>query len=329
MDKNFQLPLINAHTHAAMLPFRGVAEDIHLHEWLEDYIWPLEAKKVNPKMVRQASKKAIKEMQENKLVYFVDMYFFQKQVAQAALEKDIRVMLGLGLVEESDTEGKKFEELLNDTEALINKYENETQVDVSVAPHSIYTTTTRQLKQAKKLARKYEVPLQIHCSETEKEFGDCKKERDKTPVQYLDELNLLDSDTLLAHCVWLTEKDIKIIAKKGANVVHCPLSNAKLGSGIAPVAELLEAGVNVCLGTDGPASSNRLDIWEAGKFAALLQKAENKDPTLVSTQEAIEMMTVNAMKALNIKKLAGKTRKEWRQYIEDNDFTHLYHENFC
>lgn len=329
MDKNFKLPLINAHTHAAMLPFRGAAEDLPLKEWLEDYIWPLENEKINPEMVREETKKAIEEMKENKIAYFVDMYFYQKQVARAAIEKDIRTMLGIGLVDESDIEGKNFEDLLADTERLIKKYNEHEQIDVSVAPHSIYTLNKDHLQESKQLARKFEVPLQIHCAETKKEFENCKKEHDKTPVQYLDELNLLDSNTLLAHCVWLTGRDIKTIAKKGANVVHCPLSNAKLGSGIAPMAELLEAGVNVCLGTDGPASSNRLDIWEAGKFAALLQKAKNNDPTLISTNQAVRMMTVNAMEALNIKKLKGKTKKEWSRYIQNNDFAHLYQENFC
>lgn len=329
MDKDFQLPLVNAHTHAAMLPFRGAAEDIPLHEWLEDYIRPLEARKVNPKMVRQASKKAIEEMQENKIAYFVDMYFYQDEVAKAALEKGMRGMLGIGLVEESDIEGKSFDELLADTKRLIENYREHEQIDVSVAPHSIYTVNEEQLKRAKKLARKYEVPLQIHCAETKKEFKDCRDEHGKSPVQYLDDLDLLDPNTVLAHCIWLTDNDIKTIKRREANVVHCPLSNAKLGSGIAPIAKLLEAGINVCLGTDGPASSNRLDIWEAGKFAALLQKAKNKDPTLLSTKEAVRMMSVNAMKALNLERLKGKTREEWRRYIKNNDFTHLYQENFC
>jgi 5-methylthioadenosine/S-adenosylhomocysteine deaminase len=184
------------------------------------------------------------------------------------------------------------------------------------------------LIEAKKLAEKYKAIYQIHCAETKKEFDDCQRKYKKTPVQYLDSLGVLDRRTLLAHCVWLDKKDIKIIAKRKTRVVYCPLSNSKLGSGIAPVAELIKNGILVCLGTDGAASSNRLDIWEAGKYGALLQKAANSDATVLPIKKVIEMMTINGMKALGLDVLNNADVKEWKKRIQKSDFSYLYDLNF-
>ena len=327
MFKDFNLPLVNAHCHAAMLPFRGRAEDIPLQEWLENYIWPMEEEEVNPDMVYRETKKAIQEMKANKIVFFVDMYMFQEQTAKAAIEENMPVMIGKALVD-NPTSCKDFDESLKITEQLLKKYQNHNLVKISVAPHSIYTVCGENLVKAKDLAREYNTIYQIHCAETKKEFDDCLKEYNKTPVQYLDYLGVLDEKTLLAHCVWLNDKDIEILSQRHASVVHCPLSNLKLGSGIAPIAKMIEKNVLVCLGTDGPASSNRLDIWEAGKFAALLQKGVNHNSSLLPAGEVIKMMTVNGMKALGIKELNGKTLEQWQEEIKNRDFSYLYHQNF-
>jgi len=327
MLKDFNLPLVNAHCHAAMLPFRGRAEDMPLQQWLEEHIWPMEEKEVNPKMVYKETKKAIKEMKANRIAFFVDMYMFQEQVAKAAIQENMPVIIGKALVD-NPTSCKNFDESLKITEQLLKKYQNHNLVKVSVAPHAIYTVCKENLVKAKELAKKYNTIYQIHCAETKKEFDDCLKEHNKTPVQYLDDLGVLDEKTLLAHCVWLNDKDIEILSKRQASVVHCPLSNLKLGSGIAPISKMLEKNVLVCLGTDGPASSNRLDIWEAGKFAALLQKGVNHNPSLLPVKEVIKMMTINGMKALDIKELNGKTREQWQEEIENRDFSYLYHQNF-
>jgi len=189
------------------------------------------------------------------------------------------------------------------TESLYKKYQNNPFVKVSVAPHSIYTVSKNVLIDAKKLACKYNLIYQIHLAETKKEFDDSIKQHGKTPVEYMDDLKLIDSNTLLHHVVWVTDKDINILAKRKANVVHCPLSNLKLGSGISPVSKMLNAGINVSLGSDGAASSNRLDIWEAGKIAALLQKGINLDPTNLPTKEVVKMMTLGGLKALKLNKI--------------------------
>ena len=324
----FNLPLVNCHCHAPMIAFRGMAEDRPLQEWLEKYIWPEEKRAVNPKMVRAQTRKAIKEMKGNKIAAFCDMYFFEDEVAKVAIEEKMPVVIGEGLLDFPMPSYKTFEEGLEITKNLLEKYKSHPLVKVSVAPHSIYTVSTQHLVEAKKLAEKYKAIYQIHCAETKKEFDDCQKKYKKTPVQYLDSLGVLNERTLLAHCVWLDKKDIEIIAKRKARVVYCPLSNSKLGSGIAPVAELLKNDVLVCLGTDGAASSNRLDIWEAGKYGALLQKVANLDATVLPVKKVVEMMTINGMKALGFDSLNNADIKEWGKRIQKGDFSYLYNLNF-
>ncbi|MCK4781426.1 amidohydrolase [Candidatus Parcubacteria bacterium] len=326
--ENFKLPLVNAHCHAAMIAFKGLAEDKPLKEWLEKYIWPLERKMVNKEMVKTETKKAIKEMKRNKIAFFADMYFFEDQVAEAAIEENMPVLIGEVLLDFPTPSYKNFNEGLLITEKLLDKYKNHCLIKTSVAPHSIYTVSSEHLVEAKKLAKKYNVIYHIHCSETKQEFDDCLKKYNKTPVQYLEKLGVLDEKTLLAHCVWLDDKDIKILSKRKVKVAHCPLSNSKLGSGIAPIVKLLKNNVLVCLGTDGAGSSNRLDIWEAGKYAALSQKAINLDPTVLPIKEVIKMLTINGMKALGLEILNGKNIKQWEKELQKNNYSFLYSSNF-
>jgi 5-methylthioadenosine/S-adenosylhomocysteine deaminase len=322
METKFNLPLINAHCHAAMVGFRGMAEDLPLKEWLNDVIWPLEAKMVTPTFVYEQTKIAITEMKANGIVAFMDMYFYQDEVARACEEMEMPVVLGEGLI---DLKGQEvFDKDLKETERLLEKYKNHSFIKVSVAPHSPYTVNKSNLIKAKELARKYNVIYQLHVAETKEEFDNSMKEHGLSPIEYLESIGVLDEKTVLIHCVWLTDNDISIIAKRNCKVVHCPLSNLKLGSGISPVAKLLKAGVIVALGTDGAASSNRLDIWEAGKFAALLQKGINQDPTLLPVQEVIKMMTFNGMKVLGFESILGKTIKEVEGEIEKGVFSFLY-----
>lgn len=300
MSKILNLPLVNAHTHAAMIAFRGISEDISLDDWLNKYIWPIEKKKVNPKFVYEQTKLAILEMQKNGIKVFNDMYFFEEEVARAAEELEMHAVIGEAILDFPTPSARTPEEALEITEKLLLKYKNNPYISGAVAPHSIYALSQENLTKAKKLSQKYNAILHIHLAETKSEFENCLKTNNLTPVGYLEKLGLLDDKTVLAHCVWVNDNDIDILAKRKASVVHCPLSNLKLGSGIAPVAKMLEKGVNVCLGTDGPASSNRLDIWEAGKIAALLQKGVNNDPTKIPAKKAVEMMTINGLKALGI-----------------------------
>jgi 5-methylthioadenosine/S-adenosylhomocysteine deaminase len=324
MQSKFNLPLINAHTHAAMVGFRGMAEDMPLDKWLNDVIWPMEAKfkMENPSFVYEQTMVAIDEMRENGIAAFMDMYFYENEVGRACEEMGMPVVLGEGLI---DSKGQEiFDKDLKTTEMLLEKYKNHSFIKVSVAPHSPYAVNKDNLIKAKELARKYNAIYQLHVAETKKEVDDSLNKHGLTPVQYLEEIGVLDEKTVLIHCVWLTDNDISIIAKHDCKVVHCPLSNLKLGSGVAPIAKLLKAGVIVALGTDGAASSNRLDIWETGKFAALLQKGINYDPTLLPVKEVVRMATVNGMKTLGFDNIMGKTIKDIEEEIEKGDFVNLY-----
>ncbi|MEW5908125.1 MAG: amidohydrolase [Patescibacteria group bacterium] len=327
MAQKFNLPLVNTHTHAAMFAFRGLAEDVPLQEWLNKYIWPLEKEKVNPKFVYENTKLTIGEMRKNGIRVFNDMYFFEEEVARAAEEMKMRAIIGEGILDFPTPSARMPEEALEITEKLLIKYKNNPYVSVAVAPHSIYTLSEENLIKAKKLAEKYDVLYHIHVAETKSEFDDCLKKNKTTPVGYLEKIGLLDEKTILAHCVWLTDEDINILAKTKAKVVHCPLSNLKLGSGIAPVAKMIEKGITVALGTDGPASSNRLDIWEAGKFATLLQKGITNDPTKIPVKKAVEMMTINGLKALGIDNFNGRSVTDLEKEIETENFNYLYELN--
>lgn len=323
--KKMKLPLINAHTHAAMVAFRGMAEDLPLQDWLEKHIWPAEKAKVNPNFVYQNTKKAIVEMRKNSIALFSDMYFFADEVARAAKEMKMPAVIGEVLLDFPTPSAQNFDAGLALTEKLLKKYKNDSGIKVAVAPHSIYTVSEKNLIKAKKIAGKYKTILHIHLAETKKEFDDCRKKHGLTPIEYLEKLKILDENTVLVHCVWLTDKDVDIIAKCKAKVVHCPLSNLKLGSGIAPVSKMIAKGITVAIGTDGAASSNRLDIWEAGKIAALLQKGITGDPTQIPAKYAIEMMTLNGMKALGIKKIGGKNFREIKKSLDKiKDYSFLY-----
>jgi 5-methylthioadenosine/S-adenosylhomocysteine deaminase len=325
MKNIYNIPLVNAHTHAAMVAFRGMAEDLPLQVWLEKYIWPAEKKKINLQFVYENTKKAILEMRNNGIEAFSDMYFFEEEVARAAKEMKMQAIIGEGILDFPTPSAKNANEAFFITEKLIKKYKNDSYVKAAVAPHSIYALSKENLVRAKKMARKYNTIFHIHLAETKFEFDQCKKKNKCTPVEYLDKLKILDDKSLLAHCVWVTDKDIEILAKRKANVVHCPLSNLKLGSGIAPVSKMIDAGVNVCLGTDGAASSNRLDILEAGKFAALLQKGITNDPTKIPAKKAIEMMSINGMKALGMREIKGKRAGDIRKELDKTkDFAFLY-----
>ncbi len=323
MKKKFKLPLINTHCHAAMIGFRGIGEGLSLHNWLYDCIFPAEAEMVNPNFVYEQTKRAITEMRHNGIQAFMDMYYHEEEVARAAEEMKMYVVIGEGLV---DVKGQEvFDSDLSRTEKMLDIYSESEYVTPSVAPHSPYTVKGENLVRAKALARKYDALYQIHASETQKEYEDCLALYGMTPIKYLDNLGVLDNKTVLIHCVWLDEEDINIISLRGCKVVHCPLSNLKLGSGISPVSSLLAAGVNVSMGTDGPASSNRLDILEAGKIASLLQKGVNRNPEMITSRQAMDMMTVNGIIALGLEKKEAFSLERIFEELEREEHDYIFH----
>lgn len=294
--------LVNGHGHAAMTMFRNYADDLKLMDWLFNKIFPLEDK-LDEEIVYWGSKLAIVEMLKSGTTTFTDMYFFMNSTARAVGESGIRACLSRGLVGDSgDGEiNDKFKEAIN----FYNEYNNSFngRLKVNFGPHSVYTCSVPYLKTIVKKAEEMNVSMQIHLSETKDEVENCIKTHGVSPVKLLEEIGLLKSTTLAAHCVVLSDEDIDILCRNKVNVVHNPGSNLKLASGIAPVAKMLAGGINVCLGTDGAASNNNLDMFEEIRSATYLQKVYTNDPTALGVDEVLKMATVNGARALGIKNL--------------------------
>jgi 5-methylthioadenosine/S-adenosylhomocysteine deaminase len=293
--------LINAHTHAAMALLRGFADDLPLRQWLNEKIWPKEAK-LKPKDIYQGTKLATEEMLANGTTTFFDMYWHPLAAFQAIEESGVRGFVGpliidlgaakIGVAQLSHW-FKKLKPRLNDKNRL------------AVAPHSIYTVSQETLKQCKKFADENKLLLHIHLSETEQEVADCLKKHGCRPVEYLDKIGFLGPNVVAAHVCWADDKEIKILAKNKVSVVNCPTSNLKLVSGVLPLSKMLKAGVNVCLGSDGPASNNNLDLFEEMKIAALIHKWNEKDHTAADAQTILDTATINGAKALGLEKELG------------------------
>jgi 5-methylthioadenosine/S-adenosylhomocysteine deaminase len=287
--------LINCHTHSAMILFRGLAEDLPLKDWLEKEIWPRE-QKLTEDDVYWGAKLAILEMIKSGTTTFNEMYWFEEAQIQAAKEMGIRANIGLVLLDFLPMGSKEH------VEKLYKKLEtkNLEPITLAIAPHAIYTVSKENLIWAKDFAKKHKLLIHMHLSETEREVKDCLKKYKMRPVEFLEKIGFLNKNCVFAHCVWLNDKEIEILEKRGCSLVYNPTSNMKLASGIFPWAKIKERKINVCLGTDGPASNNSLNLFSEMKMGALLQKIENKDPTILSAREIFEMATKNGARALKI-----------------------------
>jgi len=280
--------LINCHTHAAMNAFRGLADDLPLKIWLEKHIWPTEKKLLSPAFVKKWTKQACAEMATGGTTCFSDMYFFEEWASKAARQFGLRMVAGEAIL---DLRPESLELTKNLLESR-----SEPLTTISIAPHSTYSVGEERLIQAKALADKYNVKLTIHAAETKNEQND---------VSYLNKIGILDENTILIHAIWVNDREIDILAKKQVKIVHCPQSNMKLASGIAPIAKMLQAGITVGLGTDGAASNNSLDMFREMKAAALLAKVSALDPTVLTAKTVFEMATINAAKVLGLEQETG------------------------
>jgi len=288
---------INMHTHAAMVFLRGYADDMPLKEWLEKKIWPAEAK-LTENDIYWGIKLACLEMIKTGTTCFNDMYWFPASSIRAVEEMGLRAFIGLTIIDFDEKGNKEAVE----KQYKILKRRTGDRVVLTIAPHAIYTVKKENLIWAKKFARKNKLLLHIHVSETKKEVDDCIKQYRCRPIQYLEKIRFLGKNVILAHAVWLSDKEIKILAKRKCSIVYNPVSNMKLAVGEAfSYNKLRDAGVNVTIGTDGPSSNNNLDMIEEIKFAALLQKHESGDPTLLSAKEVLYCATQNAVRALGLK----------------------------
>jgi 5-methylthioadenosine/S-adenosylhomocysteine deaminase len=298
--------LINTHTHAAMVLYRGLGNDLNLQDWLTRYIFPAEGKTVSPEFVRAGTRLAALEMILGGTTTFVDMYYFEEEVAHATREAGLRGVLGQTVIQFPVADAKTPADALARARAFIVKYKGDALITPAVAPHSMYTLAAADLQAADRLAREQGVPLLIHLEETRTERDDALKAHGMTPTAYLARLGVLGPHVLGAHGVWLGPQDIQTLAQARASISHNPESNMKLASGTAPLADYIAAGVSVGLGTDGAASNNDLDMFEAMRQAAFLQKVVRVDPTAAPASLVLEMATRRGAQAIGMGNRLGQ-----------------------
>jgi len=291
--------LCNMHTHTPMTLLRSIGSDLPLDRWLNEAIFPVE-KHLTDDAVRAGTDLGIMEMLRYGTTSFNDMYMHMDMEAEAVRDSGMRALLGHGVVD--------FDESCSDllpNIALIEKWNHaaDDRIRVALAPHSEGATTRKVLEQIRDAAQKYHVPVHIHVSETKLDYDGSLERRGLTPPQYLNDIGLLEYPVLAAHCVWFTDEDIELFARKGAVILHNPVSNLKLASGVAPIAKMLKAGCKVALGTDGVASNNNLNLWEEIKLMPMLQKGITLDPTVVSPAQTIAAATSVGAKALGYENL--------------------------
>lgn len=296
---------VNTHTHAAMTLLRGYADDLPLMEWLENKIWPLEAK-LTAEDVYWGTMLAIIEMIKSGTTCFADMYFFMDDVARAVEQAGMRAVLARGMV----GVGPENEQAINESRELVGKWNGKAngRINFILGPHAPYTCPPDYLRRVMRLAEELEVGIHIHLAETAGEFADINRIYGKSPVAYLESLGLFKHQVLAAHCVHISEQDIEILAKYQVGVAHNPESNMKLASGIAPVPEMLKAGIPVALGTDGASSNNNLDMLQEMRTCALLHKVNTLDPTVIPAYQALQMATTNGAQALRLDSEIGQIK---------------------
>jgi len=297
--------LINTHTHAPMVLYRGLADDLPLREWLERYIFPAEAKTVSPEFVRIGTRLAALEMIHSGTTLYADMYYFEEEIARVTRSAGLRGVLGQTIIQFPVADARNPQEGLARTERFIQEFREDELIVPAVAPHAMYTLDTQTLRDARALAKKYAAPVLIHLAETEDEVKTSRERYNLTPAAYLESIGFWGPKTVAAHAVWLTEDEVPILRQRGVSVSHNPESNMKLASGIAPVPRYLANGLTVGLGTDGAASNNDLDMFEAMRQAAFLHKVHTRDPRAIPAPVALAMATIDAARALGLADRVG------------------------
>jgi 5-methylthioadenosine/S-adenosylhomocysteine deaminase len=292
--------LVNTHTHAAMVLYRGLADDLPLAEWLNNYIFPAEARTVSPEFVRAGTKLAVLEMIESGTTTFADMYYFEEEVAKETKAAGLRGVLGQTIIQFPVADAKTPADGLSRAEEFITAFRNDQLITPAVAPHAIYTLDGPTLRAARELSKRHNAPTLIHLAETGEDARVAKERRSASPVAYLESLGFLGPGVVAAHGVWVSDEDIKMLKSRDVGVSHNPESNMKLASGTAPVLAYLRAGVSVGLGTDGAASNNDLDMFEAMRVAALLHKHETVDPSALTARTVVELGTIRGARALGL-----------------------------
>lgn len=301
--------LINTHTHAPMVLFRGLADDVALTDWLNHYIFPAEAKLVSPDFVRAGARLAALEMIESGTTTFADMYYFEEEIAKETKAAGLRGILGQTIIQFAVADAKTPADALVRAERFINDYRDDPLITPAVAPHAMYTLDGPTLKAARDVSLRYHVPTLIHLAETRDEVKTAQERFKASPVAYLDSLGFFGPGVIAAHGVWVSDADIAVLEARRVGISHNPESNMKLASGIAPITAYLRAGVAVGLGTDGAASNNDLDMFEAMRQASLLAKVSTFDPQAISARTALEMATIRGARALGMEARIGSLER--------------------
>jgi 5-methylthioadenosine/S-adenosylhomocysteine deaminase len=306
LDNHVLMPgLINAHGHAAMSLFRGMADDKPLYTWLNDHIWPAEGRWVDAAFVRDGCELAIAEMLRNGTTTFSDMYFFPEAAATAIRKAGIRAQLSFPIFDFPCVWGSGPDDYLRKGLALRDELKHSKLITVAFGPHAPYTVGDETMQRVATLAAEADAAIQIHLHETQQEIDDAVAQSGKRPIQRLAELGLLGPKTQCVHLAALNDDDIKTLANYGCHAVHCPESNMKLASGFSPVEKMRKAGINIAIGTDGAASNNDLDLFSEMRSAALLGKIVAGDASALPDHYALTMATLNGAKALGIDHLVG------------------------
>lgn len=297
--------LINTHTHVPMTLLRGLADDLRLDVWLLGYVMPVEREFVSPDFVSLGTKLACAEMLRTGVTCFADMYYFEGDIARATADAGLRAVCGQTVLKFPAPDAISYDESLTAAREFIVAWKDHPLIVPSVAPHSPYTCTQEILQASAALAVEFDVPLLTHISETAQEVEDSRQEHDMPVVPYVKKQNLLDAKVLAAHCVHIDDGEIHTLLHHHVGVAHNPSSNLKLASGIAPVKRMLDAGLSVGIGTDGPASNNDLDMFEEIRLASFLAKNASNDPTALPATQALEMATRLGAQAMHIGHLTG------------------------
>ena len=297
--------LVNAHTHVPMSLMRGLADDLRLDVWLNGYIWPVEREFATPEFVRLGTKISCAEMIRSGVTCFADMYFYESEVAQATADAGMRAVCSQSILKFPTPDARDYEEALDKTREFIKKWKGHPLIVPSIAPHAVYTTTPDILKRCAEMAIEFDIPLHTHISETALEVENMRNETGMPVVPYVKKQGLLEAKVLAAHCVHIDEGEMRTLARANAGIAHNPSSNLKLASGIAPTWKMLEQGVKVGIGTDGPASNNDLDMFEEIRLAAFLAKGASGDPTALPARQVLEMATRLGAEAMHIGEITG------------------------
>jgi 5-methylthioadenosine/S-adenosylhomocysteine deaminase len=301
--------LINAHTHIAMTLMRALADDLRLDVWLQGYVWPVEREFVSPDFVQLGTKLGCAELIRSGVTCFADMYFFEEYVARATAQAGMRAVCSQTVLKFPSPDARSYEDSLAAARQFIQQWKNHELIVPSVAPHAPYTCTPEILQATARLAVEFDVPLHTHIAETSLEVENMRRENGMPVVPYVKKQGLFDAKVLAAHCVHIDEGEMRTLLHAGAGVAHNPSSNLKLASGFAPVTKMLAAGLNVGIGTDGPASNNDLDMFEEIRLTAFVAKAVSNDPTSVPAAQALSMATRIGANALHIGSITGSLER--------------------